>query len=161
MSLQQWFRPPRHLLVLFLGTTLTFLVGLGWIGWLSISNLENDERVAAQERLEEAARTLAAALKLKLTELESQLASLSLLRTDLLAGQAAAFSRTLGDDTVLAVFERNTVTAFPPSRLLYYPVLPEEEPYQYTVMPGRLRPLGASGALTELRYLEEAAALGE
>lgn len=56
MALREWFRPPRHLLALFIAVIVLPALPLAW---LAVRTLEKDralERQRVQERLESAAR---------------------------------------------------------------------------------------------------------
>lgn len=158
MSFRQWFRPPRHLLVLFLGTTLAFLAGLGWLGWRSIEHGRDLEVQSVRERLENATDSIAAEIRQSLWRIEAQLDQFSSLPADDVARSVGSYATTLGDHALIAVLETDGVRAFPRRRLLYYPVLPAvEEPYLLSLTSGRQAGPGAD-LETALVYYQETAA---
>lgn len=127
MRIQHWFRPPRHLLVIFLGTTFAFLGTIAWLGWRS---LQLDNAVEAQrvrDQLDNSTDLVAAEIRQTLTDVDGELARLSVLRDDNLDDAALAFSQGLGEDSLIVVFEAAGVRAFPSQRLLYRPALDATE----------------------------------
>jgi signal transduction histidine kinase len=73
MQLRDWFRPPRHVLTIFLGVAVVCGVALGWLGWLL---LEQDNAVESQrrrERLDQSADIAIAEMQRALSDLEAQL----------------------------------------------------------------------------------------
>lgn len=138
MAIRQWFRPPRHLLVLFLGTTLAFLAGLGWLGWRYLEQDRDLEVQSVRKRLEEATNAVAAEIRRNLGTIEARLDHFSALPSGEVAEAVGAYAANLGGNALIAVFDTDVVTAFPRRRLLYYPVLPAvEEPYFLSITPGR------------------------
>ena len=124
MPMRDWLRPPRNLLVLFLGTTLVLTAGLGWLGWRL---LQQDRAVEAQrvrDRLDSAADLVAAEMRQTLTAAEAQLTLLSTLSASRLLDSASAYAETFGDDALVVVFRPGAVDAYPSHRLLSYPALP-------------------------------------
>jgi len=124
MPMRNWLRPPRNLLVLFLGTTLVLTVGLGWLGWRL---QQQDRAVGAQrvrDRLDSAADLVAAEMRQTLTAAEAQLTLLSTLSASRLLDSASAYAETLGDDALVVVFQPGAVDAYPSHRLLSYPAVP-------------------------------------
>ena len=122
MPMRDWLRPPRNLLVLFLGTTLVLTAGLGWLGWRL---LQQDRAVEAQrvrDRLDSAADLVAAEMRQTLTAAEAQLTLLSTLSASRLLD--SAYAETFGDDALVVVFRPGAVDAYPSHRLLSYPALP-------------------------------------
>ncbi len=55
MTPQQWFRPPRAVLTLFLCLMLACALALGWLGWQVLVQDRAVEAQRRQERLESAA----------------------------------------------------------------------------------------------------------
>ncbi len=55
MRLNQRFRPPRHLLMLFLVTTLVLALALGWLSWRLLQQDRALESQRIQERLQQVA----------------------------------------------------------------------------------------------------------
>jgi len=128
MSIQQWFRPPRHLLVIFLMTTLVFLATIGWLGWGSLQEDSAVEIQRARDRLESSTDLVAAEVRQRLSDIDGELTRLSALPAASLDDAAFAYSRNLGEDGLVVVFEGDGVRAFPAERLLYRPAVavPEE-----------------------------------
>ena len=127
MWLEQWLRPPRHLLVVFLAITLVLAGALGWLSWRLI---QQDRAVVSQrlqERLDSAADLAAAALLRKQSETEDRLASLAALPDADLSVAVTEDVERLTADALLVVFGPQKVEAFPRSRLLYYPFVPPRE----------------------------------
>ena len=122
--MRDWLRPPRNLLVLFLGTTLVLTTGLGWLGWRL---LQQDRAVAAQrvrDRLDSAADLITAEMRQTLTAVDAELTLLSTLSAPRLRESALAYAETLGEDALVVVFQPGGVDAYPNHRLLSYPALP-------------------------------------
>ncbi|MGH9387022.1 MAG: ATP-binding protein [Vicinamibacterales bacterium] len=117
-------RPPRQLLVLFLGTTAVLLSTLGWLGWRSFEQDRAVEIQRVRERLESATDLVAAQIRQNLIDLEEQLTRLSLLPSERLDDAASQYADQLGHDALVAVFQAELVRVYPSQRLLYYPTLP-------------------------------------
>jgi len=113
MSFLSWFRPPRHLLLLFLAVTLVPATGLVWMGW----RLFQQDRALAvqriQERRERAADLIVTALQQRISEAEQHLARPSI-----------AEDIAPDDDALLVIFEPGSIEAQPKNRLPYYPFMP-------------------------------------
>ena len=129
MALSTWFRPPRHLVVLFLGITLVLM---GTLGWLGVSLFQQDralERQRVQDRLERAADVVATELLGELSSVENQLTRLSTLSVSVLPTAAAEYAEQISEDAVLVVLESEGLKVYPSGRLLFYPVVaPQREP---------------------------------
>lgn len=133
MPLSHWFRPPRHLLILFLGITLVLASALGWLGWRL---LQQDRALATQriqQRLDDSADLISAALLRRVSVTEQMLTRLSVLPATDLAEEAARYADQLGDDALIVVLSAQRIDAYPSSRLLYYPSLPAVEQPPATV----------------------------
>ena len=113
MQLREWFRPPRHLLVLFLAVTAVPATALGWLSWRLLEQDRALENQRIQERLEHAADLIAAALHRRLTDLEEQLPALAI-------SPPADFP----EGGLIVIFQGESIQAHPRGRLLYYPFLP-------------------------------------
>lgn len=113
MSLLAWFRPPRHLLALFIAVTFVPATGLIWLGWrlLEQDRALMDQRI--QEHREHAADLLVSALEQKLLVAQQELTE-----------PTALHDSAPDDDALLVVFEPGRVEAYPRTRLLYYPFVP-------------------------------------
>ena len=123
MWLSQWFRPPRHLLMLFLVIALVLASALGWLSWRFLQQDRALENQRIQERLDHAADVIAAALLRSLSGIEEQLTSLSVPPDSQSAARASQYARHLGEDALVVVLSASSVEAYPNTRLLYYPVL--------------------------------------
>jgi len=122
MSVRDWLRPPRHLVVLFLGIALVLVSTLAWLGWRLFQQDRALEEQRVQVRLEHAADVVAAELNDRLGSIEDQLATLLALSTSDLPNSAEEFAAQFSDDVVVLVFSDNELLAYPNGRLLYYPV---------------------------------------
>ena len=77
MPLRRWFRPPRHLLALFLAVTIIPATALAWLSWRL---LEQDRALASQrvqEQLEHAADLVAADFGRRLADIQELLPALA------------------------------------------------------------------------------------
>jgi len=124
MNLREWFRPPRHLLVMFCGITFVSAVTLGWLGWQLVRQDRALASQRSQERRENAAELAVASLEQQLSEVEEQLTALAHLPANDLREEALAYSQRLGGDSALLIFHADRIDAYPPAALVYYPVLP-------------------------------------
>ncbi len=125
MWLRQWLQPPGHLLIFFPGFALVLSAVLAWISWRF---LEQDRALEAQrieERLERAADTITAAVTTELSKTEQALDWLLSRSSSELANEASVFAEGLTEDALVVVLRRGSVEAHPPSRLIYFPILPE------------------------------------
>ncbi len=123
MAISTWFRPPRHLLILFLGIMGILASALGWLGWRL---LQQDRALADQQvraRLEAAADAVTVELNRHISDVEETLTRLALLSTQELPVQIAKPATDLEDGAMFAVLDGDGVDAFPRDRLLYYPSL--------------------------------------
>ena len=128
MRLVRWFRPPYHLLSLFLSITLLLAVGLVWLGWRILQQDRALESQRIQERLTQVANLASANLSRSFASLEQRVKALSELPDPLLAGQAPAEAQQLGSGAVVVVFRPESATAYPPSQLLFYPAVHSRAP---------------------------------
>ena len=55
MAFREWFRPPRHVLTIFLSVAVVSAVALGWLSWLLVEQDRALDVQRRQERLEQAA----------------------------------------------------------------------------------------------------------
>jgi len=117
MRLSQWFRAPRHLMVLFLGITLALAGAQAWLSWRILAQDRDLEARRIQERHGQAEDLIRAALLRDISEAEEQLSGL-------LAAGAGGRVSPPADDALIAVLRAEEVEAYPRQRLLYYPVLP-------------------------------------
>jgi len=113
MILHEWFRPPRHLLALFIAVIVLPAIALAWLAWRTFEQDKALERQRLQERLEAAASSIVSELDRRLDELSLQLPAL-----------AASSDVSLPDDFLLLTIRDGTIIDAPPGRVLYYPHLP-------------------------------------
>jgi signal transduction histidine kinase len=113
MPFSQWFRPPRHVLTVFLCLMCVFGGAMGWFGWQLLRQERSLERQRVQERLEQAADHMAATLQRSLSELETYLGFVP----------GPGVKQPPEGVALLRATER-TITVYPPARLLYYPATP-------------------------------------
>jgi signal transduction histidine kinase len=137
MQVRQWFRPPRLLLVLFVGTMLSFLAGLGYFGWQALERNRVLEEAGVRQNLNRSAEIITSAIRARLTEFDAQLVRLSMVTFGELDAAAASAAKNLGDDALIVAFEADTVLAYPTQRLLYRPtVAVPDEPDPQVFAPG-------------------------
>ena len=110
MFLREWFRPPRHLLALFIAIIVLPAAVLAWLAWRTFEQDRALESQRLQERLEAAATHVGSTLEAKLAELARQVPAL-----------AAASAVSLPGDSVLLVVREEDIGERPPGRLLYFP----------------------------------------
>ena len=115
MPLREWFRPPRHLLVILLLLTVASVSALLWSGWKLTEQESAVEAQRSRDRLEQAADRIAALLRANLAETGERLAAAA-------AASSPAGIKPDADHSVLLVLTRDTLSAYPPGRLLYTPV---------------------------------------
>ena len=75
MAFRAWFRPPRHVLTIFLSVAVVSAGALGWLAWLLLEQDRDLEVQRRQERLEQAADRATAVMQSALADLELQLNS--------------------------------------------------------------------------------------
>ena len=139
MSTRHWLRPPRLLLILFLGTTLVLLGGLGWLGVRSLQQERAVEVQRVHDQLESSADLIATEIRQNLADVAEQLTRLSLLPSTSVDAAASEFADGVGEDALVVVFGSAAVQAYPSQGLLYYPVLPApDEPTARVFATGEL-----------------------
>ncbi len=115
MAFRAWFRPPRHILTIFLGVAVVSAGTLGWLSWLLLQQDRALDLQRRQERLEQAADRATAVMRGALADLELRLASPSARTSKAPHGVVVLFS----DPTGVIDGVR------PTGGLLYYPT-PEQ-----------------------------------
>ena len=123
MAMSTWFRPPRHLLILFLGIMGLLASALGWLGWRL---LQQDRALADQQiraRLEATADAATAELARRISGTEETLTRLAAVSPEELSVQIAKPAADLEDGALFVVLDGDGIDAFPRARLLYYPSL--------------------------------------
>ena len=103
MPIKAWLRPPRHLVVLFLGITLVLMAALVWFGARLLQQDRALERQRVQDRLERAADQVAAVLTRRLAEAEDSLVQLSATPRTELTAAAGGYAEHLVDDALVVV----------------------------------------------------------
>ena len=73
MRLREWFRPPRHALLIFLGVSAVSGVALGWLGWLLLAQDKAVETQRRQEKLNDAADRAVSVMQRSIADLEDRL----------------------------------------------------------------------------------------
>jgi signal transduction histidine kinase len=121
MAVRDWLRPPRHLVVLFLGIALILVSTLAWLGWRLFQQDRALERQRVQARLEHAADVVAAEMDRRLSSIEDQLARLTRVPAHDLEDSTQALGRRFSRNTVMLVVSGDDLAAYPGGRLLYYP----------------------------------------
>ena len=124
MSLSRWFRLPRYLLTLFLAIMLVLAGTLTWLGWRLLEQDRALENQRTQERLDNAADLMAAALLRKFSESKAQLSGLLPLPDPEVAARASELVGPDAGTALLIVFRPQAVDAYSRASLLYYPFLP-------------------------------------
>ena len=116
MRFAHWLEPPRRTLAVFLALMLVFGGALAWLGWQLLEQDRALERQRVQERLEQAADSIAAELERGLSDLESYLR--------ILPGPGA---EEPPDGVTVLRATPGAVEARPPGGLLFYPAIPGGE----------------------------------
>ncbi len=111
MPVLHWFRQARRLAALFMIAAVLPVAVLFWLGLRLLQQDRDLEGQRIQERLEDAADRVAAEFEAHLTRIEAGL-----------PGLALTPPAELSTGAVFVVFSTSTVEAWPPGRLLYYPV---------------------------------------
>src|SRR5512136_1946948 len=112
MAVPRWLQPPRHVLLVFLCIMLVLGGALAWLGWRLLEQDRSLERQQMQERLDLAADQMANELQRSLLELESYLSY-----------APSPTAKALPEGVVVLLATGQTVDVYPPSSLLYYPVI--------------------------------------
>jgi signal transduction histidine kinase len=124
MAVSDWLRPPRHLIVLFLGIALILMSTLAWLGWRLFQQDRALERQRVQVRLEHAADIVTAELTRRLAGIEDRLARLASLPSVDLPDSAERYAALFCGDAVVLVLGDGDLAAYPSGRLPYYPITP-------------------------------------
>lgn len=121
MAVRRQLIPPRHLLIVFAGTTVMLAGALVWLGSQLLQQDRTLEGQRFRETLERAATAIGTALQLRLANAQSSLQRLAALPAAERATSLARSGRTLGRGAVLVDFTGRTVSAAPARTLLYDP----------------------------------------
>ena len=111
------------MLVLFVGTMLSFLAGLFYFGWQSLEQSRVVETESIRTGLTRSADFITSEISRKLKDFEAQLTRLSTVPIADMDDAAGAVAKDLGNDALLVVFEGDAVRAYPTQRLLYRPAV--------------------------------------
>jgi two-component system phosphate regulon sensor histidine kinase PhoR len=117
MPLRDWLKPPKNLLLGLLLLTFISVSSLGWFGWRLLQQEQVIEAHRSQDRLQQAAGRIAAALQRALAETDD--------RVNTWANESPADGSP--DQGLLLVMRDDKLSAFPPGRLLYWPSPPPEK----------------------------------
>ncbi len=129
MRFREWFRPPRHLLAMFVGITVVSTVALAFLGWEFVRQDRKQVNERTRKDRDDATELAAAALEKHFSEVEEQLTALAAMPETELSKRVAEFSKELSGDSVFLIFRNATMEAHPAGLLLYYPPLPSgDEP---------------------------------
>jgi len=105
MSIRNWFRPPRHVLVIFIAVALVSAAALAWLMWLLLEQDKTVEMQRSRERLEQFADRAAAVMQSKLADLDRAVEPPS--------------------GVVFVTFRVDEIRVKPEGGLLYYPQAPK------------------------------------
>jgi signal transduction histidine kinase/predicted negative regulator of RcsB-dependent stress response len=119
MPLREWFRPPRHLLVILLLLTVASVSALLWSGWKLTEQESAVEAQRNQERLAQAADRIAALLRANLAETGERLAGAA-------AASSPAGMTPAPGQSLLLILTEDRLSAYPPGILLYTPIVGHE-----------------------------------
>jgi hypothetical protein len=109
MGVRHWFRPPRHVLAIFVAVGIVSAAALAWLmGSLLIAE-KAAERQLQQDRLEQAADRAVAAMQSAVSDLELQL------------GNFLEAIANLPEDVVVIRIGQERITTQHDQGLLYYP----------------------------------------
>ena len=117
MAFREWFRPPRHVLSIFLSVAVVSAGSLGWLTWLLVQQDRALDVQRRQARLEQAADRATAVMQGALADLELQLTSYATRTSEPPLGVVIVITGSTGVVEVVR----------PDSGLLYYPE-PEQVP---------------------------------
>jgi signal transduction histidine kinase len=130
MAVSDWLRPPRHLVVLFLGIALILVATLTWLGWQLFRQDRALKQQRVQVRLEHTADVLAAELGARFGAIEDRVAALAAVPIAELPDSAERYVQRFCDDAAVLVLTEEGLAVYPSGRIPYYPVtnpLPEPD----------------------------------
>ena len=113
MAFREWFRPPRHVLTIFVSVAVVSAGALGWLSWLLVAQDRALEVQRRQARLEQAADRATAVMQGALADLELQVTSSSARTSEPPRGVLIVIGGPTGVIDVVR----------PDGGLLYYPAL--------------------------------------
>jgi len=128
MFLRRWLRPPRHLVVMFLGIALVLAVALTTLAWRLFDQDRALERQRLQVRLEHAADVVAAELGRRLSEVEDRLGALAILPAPALGDSALRLASAFCSDAVVVAIGDDALFIYPHGRLAWVPVSSDAPP---------------------------------
>lgn len=126
MPIHHRFRQSRHLAVLFMIAAVIPVAVLSWLGLRLLQQERDLEEQQILQRLEDSADRITAELEAHLTRIEASLPAL-----------ASSPPSELPVGAVFVIFHSSTVEAWPPGRLLYYPMpAADDQPFNIQFWPG-------------------------
>ena len=114
--LKEWLKPPRSLLLILFLLTLVSVSALGWFGWKLLDQERVVDTQQAQDRVEQAADSIAATMRGTLAETGERLG----------AWVTAPPPDGKPEAGLLVTIGENSFSAAPAGRLLYRPFVPVE-----------------------------------
>ncbi len=126
MPVNEWLRPPRHLVVIFLGVSVVLTATLTWLGWRMLQQDRALEEQRVRERLERTADATATDLVNRLDRTQQELAQLATLPDSEFHRESAGYLDDFPEDVMIVRLSLGDLAAVPSSRLLYYPNLPTD-----------------------------------
>ncbi|UCD25083.1 MAG: hypothetical protein JSW51_03935, partial [Gemmatimonadota bacterium] len=136
MAVSQWLRPPRHLVVLFLGIALVLLCALAWLGWRLYQQDRALEQQRVEIRLEHATDVVATEHTRRLATIQDRLAALS---SDPLvdpSDSARSLATQFSANAIVLIIGKAGIAAHPRGRLLYHPATKPEPRTEPSVFAG-------------------------
>jgi signal transduction histidine kinase len=145
MRFTSLFRPLPTLAALYVLATLVPVTALVWLGWRLLEQDRALENQRIQERLENAIDLVAGAIERRLADFDKQLVD-----------WRNSPPKDLANDALLVVLGPKSLTAYPPGRLLYRPVVdPAPE------APDSAFKVGEAYEFRDRQYLRAAAVFSE
>jgi signal transduction histidine kinase len=104
MNIRDWFRPPRHVLAIFVAVALVSAAALAWLIWLLLQQDKTVEMQRRRDRLEQLTDRAAAVMQSALADLDR--------------------AATPPSGVVFVTFREKEIVVKPDGGLLYYPEIP-------------------------------------
>jgi signal transduction histidine kinase len=122
MTLGEWVRPPRHLVLLFVAVTMVSSSALGWSIWQLVQQDRALGTERAREQRDAAAGLAVAALGQRLGTIEQTLSRMATAETDL-ARSGLEYLGDLAPGAIVLVVGDGRLEAYPTGRLRYFPAV--------------------------------------